>query len=211
MQSITSDLRISPTATRLQHRRRFLLGTAIAVAAAWGAAWAAFPLASAKDRLQAVAARGPDFTSRDLGLNAAELTILGRVDLVHRVYALMNYEIYATIIDGTKDRHAVHDPRYCFQGAGWRILEERPLPIALGHANLIRAAQGTRRVDLLFWFSDGRTAHTSMTRYWWQTTLRRLTFGRSGPEPVLIVLQSHGAQQPEWPTFAAQVIERLRL
>lgn len=191
--------------------RRLALWIAVFVTVSCGAAWGLFPLADARARLDQVPRVGAGFTGRDLTLTPTELQVLGRVDLIHRQYQIEGQEFYATLIDGTKDRHAVHDPRYCFQGAGWQVLGERRLPVPGGEVNWVQARHGERNVQALFWFSDGMTRYTSMPRYWWQTTLRRMTLGRSGPEPVLVVLQTFGDPQPDWPTLAPEVIARLHL
>ncbi len=44
--------------------------------------------------------------------------------------------------------------------------------------------------ETAYWFSTGRQRHTSVIRYWFQATLRRITLGRSDKEPVLIMIQS---------------------
>ena len=183
----------------------------IAGAVICGTLWAFYPLPSAASRLAAVPSSGATFASRDVALTPSELQVLGRVNLLHRQYQLGPRQFYATVIDGTKDRHAVHDPRYCFQGAGWNVLSERKLMLPGGEANWVRAINGDREVQALFWFSDGSARYTSMLRYWWQTTLRRMTLGRSGAEPVLVVLQSFGTGQPDWSRFGPEVVETLRL
>ena len=52
--------------------------------------------------------------------------------------------------------------------------------------------------EAIFWMSDGRERHSSPSRYWYQTALRRLTLGRSGSEPVLIILQPWPGQTISW-------------
>jgi hypothetical protein len=192
-------------------RRRTLLWTVIGIAVVCGALWALYPLPDASARLQAVPKSGGDFASTDIALIPSELKVLGRVNLIHRQYQMDGRSFYTTVIDGTKDRHAVHDPRYCFQGGGWHVLSERNLSLPGGQANWVRAMNGDREVQALFWFSDGRSRYTSMLRYWGQTTLRRMTLGRSGPEPVLVVLQCFGGEQPDWNVFGPAVVETLRL
>lgn len=192
-------------------RRRTALWAAIALAIVCGSLWAFYPLRGANHRLNAVPREGRGFTSTDVTLTPAELQVLGRVDLIHRKYQMGQHAFYATLIDGTKDRHAVHDPRYCFQGAGWTVLSEEKLPLPGGAASLVRARHAEREVQALFWFSDGARRYTSVLQYWWQTTLRRMTLGKFGGEPVLIVLQSFGPDQPNWSTFGPEVLEKLHL
>ena len=192
-------------------RRRLALWIAVAVAGLSGVLWAIYPLPDAAERLAAIPRSGADFTSQDVALTPVELQVLGRVNVVHRFYRLGATQFYATVIDGTKDCHAVHDPRYCFQGAGWKVLSERKLPLKGGEGHLVHAVNGQHEVQALFWFSDGAGRYTSLMRYWGQTTLRRMTLGRSGAEPVLVVLQSFGNPQPDWSVLAPTAIESLRL
>lgn len=192
-------------------RRRTALWVAIGLAVVSGMLWAVYPLPDAAERLNLVPKTGASFASEDIALTPTELQVLGRVNLLHRKYQLGSTEFYATVIDGTKDRHAVHDPRYCFQGAGWNVVSERKLSLQGGEAHLVHAINGKYEVQALFWFSDGAQRYTSLLRYWWQTTLRRMSLGRSGAEPVLVVLQSFGQQQPEWSALAPTVIASLKL
>jgi hypothetical protein len=201
------EARKEPSTTR----HRMWLWVLLVLAVVCGSVWGLYPLPDAAKRLESVPRRGPEFDSRDVALTASELTVLGRVNLIHRRYELNGRAFYVTLVDGTQDRHAVHDPRYCFQGAGWKVLDERKLPLPGGEANWVRAINSGGEVQALFWFSTGPTRYTSLSRYWAQTTLRRMTLGQSGPEPVMIVLQSFGHEQPDWVSFAPEVIERLRL
>lgn len=192
-------------------RGRRWLGAGIALAVFCGVAWGLYPLPDAAARLRAIPLAAGDFVGTDIPLTPKEREVLGRVNVVHRAYRDGHHEIFTTAIDGTRDRHAVHDPRYCFQGAGWRILEERPLALPGGTARWVRAANGPRTVEALFWFSDGAGRHASPLRYWAQTTARRMTLGHSGAEPVLVVLQSFGERPPDWATFAPDYLRALGL
>jgi hypothetical protein len=40
----------------------------------------------------------------------------------------------------------------------------------------------------MFWFSDGSRRFPSMLEYWARTTLRRLTLGLTGEEPVAVMI-----------------------
>ena len=209
--AVQSNQSLEVAAVPTLGRRRTALWVAIGVAVLSGMLWAVYPLPDAAARLNVMPRTGSEFASEDIALTPTELQVLGRVNVVHRRYQLGDAQFYATVIDGTKDRHAVHDPRYCFQGAGWKVLSERKLPLNGGEGHLVHAVNGQYEVQALFWFSDGAGRYTSLLRYWWQTTLRRMSLGRSGAEPVLVVLQSFGHQQPEWSALAPTVIEALNL
>lgn len=196
---------------RSVRRRRNALWAVALFAALCGALWGFFPLPDAQRRIDAVPKRGAHFEGWDLRLSDDERNAFARVSLVHRRYIFQGHEIYVTAIDGTHDRHAVHDPRYCFQGAGWQVAEEKHLAVPGGEATLLRTTQAGQTAQAVFWFSDGATRHSSLLRYWWQTTLRRMTLGRSGAEPVLVTLQSFGPNQPDWSTTAGEAIAALGL
>jgi len=74
----------------------------------------------------------------------------------------------------------------------------KPVPVEGGAAQLVRLSKKGQETEALFWFSDGSCRYPSPLRYWWQTTLRRLTLGHSGKEPVLIVIQPVGTEIVNW-------------
>ncbi|HPW67959.1 MAG TPA: exosortase-associated EpsI family protein [Deltaproteobacteria bacterium] len=107
-----------------------------------------------------------------------------------RYYGFGADELVLIAIDGAGNRHAVHDPMYCFRGAGWRIWNKTVAPVEGGEALLLQLEKYGRIRETAYWFSNGRQRHISVMRYWFQATLRRITLGRSDKEPVLIMLQS---------------------
>lgn len=189
---------------------RLALWLATIVSVGCGLAWGFYPLSNAADRLALVPLKSGSFVGEDVPLTEVEKKVLGRVDVVHRRYQLGARELYVTLIDGSKDRHAVHDPRYCFQGAGWRVLAENRRPIAGGEAHWIRAANEHGTAEAAFWFSDGETRYASLPRYLWTSVVRRMTFGRYGGKPVLVVLQSFEEEQLDW-SKVNEAIAALRL
>jgi hypothetical protein len=207
----TSESLLEPETRTEVRRRRGVLWAVVVVAALCGALWSFFPLPDAQARVSAVPKRGAQFQAWDLPLSEAEQAAFARVTLVHRRYAFKGHDFFVTVIDGTHDRHAVHDPRYCFQGAGWHVVDERKIALPGGEATLLTTEQAGEKAHAVFWFSDGARRHSSVLRFWWQTTLRRLTLGRSGAEPVIVTLQSYGPNQPDWSTAAGDVAKELGL
>ncbi|MBU6401781.1 MAG: exosortase-associated EpsI family protein [Verrucomicrobia bacterium] len=171
----------------------------VALGVLCGALWDLFPLPDAQGRLDRIPRRVGRFAGYDISLTDSEKVVLGRVDLVHRKYQFNGWNFFLTVIDGTRDRHAVHDPRYCFEGAGWRVVAEKPLVVPGGAATWLELRQADDRAEAVFWFSDGARRHSSLPWYWAQTVLRRMSLGRSGPEPVMVVLQSYEETPPDWP------------
>src|SRR5205823_6175223 len=111
--------------------------------------------------------------SRELQLEPAESAIYGKARATKRLYQVGAQRFVIIVIDGTNNRHAVHDPLYCFRGAGWSMKDEEPFPIPGGSAKLLRLTNGRDMREALHWFSDGAQRYSSSMRYWWQTTLRR--------------------------------------
>lgn len=42
-------------------------------------------------------------------------------------------------------------------------------------------------MELLYWFSTDKSSDHSLPRYWFETTLRRITLGQCGCEPILVL------------------------
>ena len=87
------------------------------------------------------------------------------------------------------ERSAVHDPMYCFAGAGYKVISDLPMTVEGGVARCLFISQGGKRSRIVYWFSNGESRHSSILAYWFNTTIRRITFGLSGPEPVLVIVQ----------------------
>lgn len=190
---------------------RTALWVGVTLAIVLGMIWDRYPLSDARERLAAIPICGPQFNGRNERLTEGEKAVLGKAVLVHRRYSFRNRRFFLTVIDGTQNRHAVHDPRYCFQGMGWRITENRRLPISGGEANWFRIERAGRQGEVIYWFSDGKSRHASFLKYWCWTTLRRLTMGRCGEAPILAVVQSYKNQPPHCSSFVDELIAALQL
>jgi hypothetical protein len=200
-----------PCRESVRPRSRAALWVGIAVLVAAGILVSVFKLPDAKERLARIPERGPGFASTAVPLTPAEREAYAGATLIHRHYVMAGREFFVTVIDGTHDRHTVHDPRYCFLGNGWRIASERELALPGGTANWMSARLGDRAADAVYWFSDGRRRYSSVVRYWIDTAVRRMTFGRSGPEPVLIFVQSATVPPDRWPALVPEVVRALKL
>ena len=55
--------------------------------------------------------------SHDLPLTDGEKAIFTGVTMLKRLAIAGGDRAVVTVIDGTKNRHAVHDPVFCFRGA----------------------------------------------------------------------------------------------
>lgn len=197
------------TETSLGRPRWYLWPVAI-LSIICGAAWSVQPVGDATERLGEIPLERGQFQGRDLPLTERERTVFGQVDVLHRQYSAPWRSVYVTVVDGSKDRHAVHDPRYCFQGAGWKVLEEQKRPVAGGDSTWISAERDGRRAEAVFWFTNGSERYSSVPRYLWEAMLRRVSFGRFGGKPILVVVQNFEAL-PFGPTEVDTMISELRL
>lgn len=178
--------------------KRKLLWCGLASALVLGMVWEFVPLADAQARLKTISTQGIGYSGRDVPLTDTEGEILREANVLRRLYDFDGQPFLLTIIDGTNDRHAVHDPLYCIRGAGWTVISENPFPMRRGSGRLVRMERDGVEAEALIWFSDGRRSHASPSQYWWQTTVRRLTLGMSGEEPVLVVAQSYDGNIVNW-------------
>jgi len=168
-------------------------------------AWDLVPLPDAQNRVARLPCAGLGFTSREVPLNETEKSIFGAAQVVKRIYRAGRENFMIVIIDGSRNRHAVHDPTYCFRGAGWQLAGERRLELPDGAGKILSLRKNNETREAVFWFSDGRERHAQVARCWWQTALRRLTFGASGPAPVLVLAQPLEGGTPVWEQLPTQL------
>jgi len=171
--------------------------------------WDAVPLPDAVGHLAALPKRGADFVSRDLPLASVEDKALGPAAHLKRLYAWRGQRFEVLAVDGTHNRHVVHDPQYCLRGAGWQLVSQHPIPLGAGEAMLCRFVRGDRAAEALYWYTDGEIRHASPLRYWWQATLRRLTLGVSGNEPILVIVQPFDEDPMDWPRLTTNFLPLL--
>jgi hypothetical protein len=180
-----------------------ILWGALAVVAAMTLLWEFVPLKTSRARLENFPTRSFGFASREIPLSEGEKSIFGKADVLKRVYQVGGQRVVTQIVDGTNDRHAVHDPMHCFRGAGWELTRGVDLPVGGGAARQITLQRGNQTAEAMYWFSNGQSRHASAMRCWWQTSLRRMTFGHSGDEPLLIILQPLSGENLDWPKLIA--------
>lgn len=175
-----------------------VLWIALGLAVVLSLVWQFVPLPDAGARLDAIPLSGFGFTGRDLPLADVEASIYKPARVLKRIYAVGHQQVIVVAIDGSRNRHAIHDPTFCFRGAGWTIASYRDIPVPGGTARLLSLNKDGRNIEAMYWMSDGRTRYPSAMHYWWQTTLRRLTLGHSGAEPILFVLQPANGDSLDW-------------
>ena len=171
----------------------------------FGAFWDRFLAKDLKPRMNQLPKSGLGYIGLDLPMVPSEDSVYKRAHVLKRGYQYGLYNRFVLIVvDGSQNRHAVHDPLYCFRGAGWDIVINQTIPIEGGEARFLRLLKNGKERETLYWFSDGQTRHVSVGRYWFQTTLRRLTLGFSGQEPVMVILQPFGENPFYWQKIITQ-------
>ena len=156
-------------------------------------------LTDANARLAALPLNAAGFHSTDLPLSTAEVQVYRHIHVLKKLCAWHGEQAQLVCLDGTHDRHAVHDPRLCFRSARWEVLSESVVPHpAGGEMRRMRLRRDNREVETVYWWSTSAGRHASAMKYFIQSSLRRLTQGHSGDEPVLVLLQPVQAGQLDW-------------
>ena len=161
--------------------------------------WPMIPIPSAANRLAAIPTASPDFQARALEIAAADRAFLGQAQAVQFLVAMRGGgRLVLTVIDGTRNRHAVHDPGYCFSGAGWTIQAKTSVKVPSGDATWVTLGKNGETSRALWFFDDGKHQFNSPIEYWLETSSRRGTLGHSGAEPVLVTLRSLPDEPVNW-------------
>lgn len=126
----------------------FALGLAIVL----GVLWQFYPLQNASLRINSLPLTGPNFVGEEVPLSTTEKEFFKDVGLIKRLYKIDNQLFLVTALDGTKNRHAVHDPYYCFRGTGWEIISNQEFKMPRGSARLVELRQGDKRKVLFIGF-----------------------------------------------------------
>ncbi len=193
------------------NRSQKMLWISLFMAVLLGFLWQLAPLPDAKERLSKLPLKGIGYQGKELSLMPYEEKFLKGANVIKREYEVNGQPFFITALDGTHNRHLVHDPYYCFRGSGWEIVSENSYPLPNGSASLLEIQKGEEKKQALFWFSDGKEIYRSPLRYWGETTLRRLTFGLSGNEPLLIVVQPIGNEEINWKQFSKTFTQLFQL
>ncbi|BBM86895.1 exosortase-associated EpsI family protein [Candidatus Uabimicrobium amorphum] len=151
-----------------------------------------------QQRLFDIPKKGFGFVSQDIALTDREQRSFGKANALKRFYKVGKQEFILLAIDGTKDRHAVHDPHYCIVGAGWKIISARKISHRGGDLNFVKLQRGQQTKEVVYWFAAELSTYTSPTRYWYETTMRRMTLGYLYQEPVLVILQTVNSKPLKW-------------
>jgi hypothetical protein len=146
-------------------------------------------LEDASQRIAAYPRAGAGYTSREIPLNTFEKDMLGDAQGYKFIYVYHGLKYAITLLDGTNNRQAVHDPRYCFRGAGWDITEDTTIDFSGGSARKLKLMSDSKNSEALFFYSTGLTAFSQPMQYWLHTTIRRWLRSYGGAEPILVMVQ----------------------
>jgi hypothetical protein len=178
-----------------------ILWTSFLFACVLGLTWQFFPVEDAKSRLSSLPLTGAEFEGYNIPLSDGEKGFFKDVNVIKRIYEVQNKSYFITVLDGTKNRHAVHDPFYCFTGDGWKLKKRENIPSPKGHVGLLTLEKGSRTKEALVFFSTPKYSHSSAFTFFLQTTFRRFTLGKSSDEPILIVIQAEEGGKTDWVMF----------
>lgn len=182
----------------MKRKQQIFLGTILLLAIFLEILWDFHPMDNLRKDINDFPKTGIGYVGRDIPLTSSEAKLYDSGNVIKRLYQVGREQFVLMILDGSKNRHLVHDPVYCFRGAGWDVMSTNEYQIKKGTARILRLLKNNKEKEILFWFSDGNNSHGSILKYWGQSTLRRLTLGASGKEPILLILQPVGETVLDW-------------
>jgi hypothetical protein len=177
---------------------KWLQWSALTLLVIIGGLWQFFPLKDASDRLDSLPLAGIGFNSHEFEVTEVEREVFKDNRLLKRLVSMSGQQFFLSIIDGSKYRNAVHDPTICFLGEGFTVDRRETIRVPGGYGELIHLVKREEKKEVFLCFSDGKNRYANLIRYWAATTLRRLTFGLSGDEPVRIIIQPVDGRSLKW-------------
>lgn len=178
--------------------RNIALGILLAAAIALSMVWPNLPISGDPRPLDRIPRGGIGLKSRDAELTDLEKKWLGGAEGLKRIFSFHGQLWLLAVTDGTNNRQTVHDPMYCFLGEGWQVVSKKPVPLAGGTAMCATMTRDGQTSQVLYWFYDGGAPFSSVPRFWVKSTLRRITRGRSGAEPLLFILRPVEPVPADW-------------
>ena len=155
--------------------------------------WKLIPISTAEDRLKRIPLSGMRFHGIDVEVSPEEKQHLGEASILKRIYRFDGRKYWLTVVDGSKNRKAVHDPSYCYHGDGQQVDTDSKVDLGDGSGRVIRVQRNRGGFEQLTWFSDGETQYDGFLKYRLATAMRKLTFGKSGAEPVFVMVRTNAA------------------
>ena len=91
-----------------------MLWSALFLAVILGAVWEMQKLPDASGRIAQLPTRGLMVDSRDMPLTPSEEIAFNGSAWLKRLAMVGHEQVILTVLDGTRNRHAIHDPVFCF-------------------------------------------------------------------------------------------------
>ena len=187
------------------NQRNLLLALLLVSTVALSMLWPRLPMAGDPAPLDRIPREGIGLKSRDVEISPIEKKWLGGAAGLKRIFSFRDRLWLLAVTDGTNNRQAVHDPTYCVLGEGWKIIAKSRMPLAGGSALSVTMTRNGETARTLYWFYDGAAPFSSVVEFWLRSTLRRITRGLSGPEPLLFILRPAGTPPEDWQAAANEV------
>jgi len=195
----------------LNQTKQIALITLVAVLLLLSLVWEFFPTKASTTRLEEIPLKEHGMSGHVVPLTPLEQDLLGPAEAIKRIYFYEGRRYLLTVTDGTQNRHAVHDPTYCFTGAGWTITDSKPIRVPGGEGRLHQMTRAHEKASALVWFDDGERAFHGQMTYWLRTSLRRMTLGHAGDEPLLIIIRPLDARPADWDEITTGFIPLLNI
>ncbi|PHS14100.1 MAG: hypothetical protein COA78_06060 [Blastopirellula sp.] len=143
--------------------------------------------------LSNVKKQGEQLSLLPIDLSEEDLSLLGNAKAVRFQFKVNSHALSITVVDGTNNRHAVHDPSYC-----WTVLNRERIPVSNGYVVALTVIDAGRTRNVLYWYWDGEKRHASTGWYVLQSSLQRVSGGKLSIEPALILIEPAGQGELNW-------------
>ena len=155
--------------------------------------WRRTEIPDARQRLESIPIQTSLARGRDLPLSADEQRRLGGAFVLKREYVIANRIFRLTIIDGSQNRNAVHDPAYC-----WMVSDRRDIALPDGVASAVTRRDGAASRQAIYWFSDGSDRHASILKFWMNASLKNAGIGSNSNADVMVLLEAGDGEPVNW-------------
>lgn len=167
--------------------KNILFAVLIGSAAILSVLWEWQPFASDRSPLDALDGLSSKIPSRPIELTETEQARLKGARAEKRLILIDGQAWVVTLIDGSNNRHSVHDPMYCFVGDGWKVENESDTAIPMGECKQVQLSRKDSKMEVVYWFSNGEKRFNSVIQQWLYSSIRRLSMGAWSQEPILVL------------------------
>lgn len=173
--------------------------------------WDYLPRANSVHRLSQLQKNASLIGAENIPLSPDEILELKGAEAVKLALKFEGRVWTLIAVDGSGNRKFIHDPQYCFQGTGWECVEQQKLPLPNGKAEILKFTRDGESKIFAYWFDDDRRTFYSMPEFLFRATLRRITLGLSGKEPIFMNLYPGGdfPTSEEWKSAATKLIPKI--